>query len=79
VGRQVEVASNWCASESLGDCQCRCEQARPRRGDAPELMQEVHRNAQAMRIIQGSLSPEEYQKVQVDRMLETFGTFSKVT
>jgi hypothetical protein len=30
-----------------------------------ELMQEVHRNAQDMTIIKGSLSPEEYRKVQV--------------
>jgi hypothetical protein len=30
----------------------------------PEMMQEVHRNAQAMSIIKGSLSPGEYQKVQ---------------
>jgi hypothetical protein len=29
-----------------------------------EMMQEVHRNAQAVSIIKGSLCPEEYQKVQ---------------
>jgi hypothetical protein len=29
----------------------------------PEIMQEVHRNAQAVSIIKGSISPEEYQKV----------------
>jgi hypothetical protein len=30
----------------------------------PEMMQEVHRNAQAVRIMKGSLSPKEYRKVQ---------------
>jgi hypothetical protein len=30
----------------------------------PEMMQEVHHNAQAVSIIKGSLCPEEYQKVQ---------------
>ena len=30
----------------------------------PEMMQEVHRNAQDVTIIKGSLSPEEYRKVQ---------------
>jgi hypothetical protein len=30
----------------------------------PEMMQEVHRNAQTVSIIKGSLCPEEYQKVQ---------------
>jgi hypothetical protein len=30
----------------------------------PEIMQEVHRNAQAVSIIKGSLCPEEYRKVQ---------------
>jgi hypothetical protein len=30
----------------------------------PELMQEVHRNAQAVSVIKGSLGQEEYQKVQ---------------
>jgi hypothetical protein len=29
-----------------------------------EMMQEVHRNAQAVSIIKGSLCPEEYRKVQ---------------
>jgi hypothetical protein len=30
----------------------------------PEMMQDLHRNAQAASIIKGSLSPEEYRKVQ---------------
>jgi hypothetical protein len=30
----------------------------------PEMMQEVHHNAQVVSIIKGSLSPEEYKKVQ---------------
>jgi hypothetical protein len=30
----------------------------------PEMMQEVHRNAQAVRIMKGSVSPDEYRKVQ---------------
>jgi hypothetical protein len=29
-----------------------------------KIIQEVHRNAQAVSIIKGSLCPEEYQKVQ---------------
>jgi hypothetical protein len=39
---------------------------KPTQGEemTPELMHEVHRNAQAVSIIKGSLSPEEYQKVQ---------------
>jgi hypothetical protein len=40
---------------------------KPTQGEemTPEMMQEVHRNAQVMSIIKGSLCPEEYQKVQV--------------
>jgi hypothetical protein len=32
-------------------------------GMTPKMMQEVHRNAQAVSIIKGSLCPEEYRKV----------------
>jgi hypothetical protein len=41
-------------------------QYKPAQGEemTPEMMQEVHRNAQAMSIIKGSLCPEEYRKVQ---------------
>ena len=39
---------------------------KPAQGEemTPEMMQEVHRNAQAVSIIKGSLCPEEYRKVQ---------------
>jgi hypothetical protein len=39
---------------------------KPAQGEemTPEMMQEVHHNAQAVSIIKGSLSPEEYKKVQ---------------
>jgi hypothetical protein len=39
---------------------------KPTQGEemTPEMMQEVHRNAQAASIIKGSLCPEEYRKVQ---------------
>jgi hypothetical protein len=39
---------------------------KPAQGEemTPKMMQEVHRNAQAVSIIKGSLCPEEYQKVQ---------------
>jgi hypothetical protein len=38
---------------------------KPTQGEemTPEMMQEVHRSAQAVSIIKGSLSLEEYQKV----------------
>ena len=39
---------------------------KPAQGEemTPEMMQEVHRNAQTVSIIKGSLCPEEYLKVQ---------------
>jgi hypothetical protein len=52
---------------------------KPAQGEemTPEMMQEVHRNAQAVSIIKGSLCRKSTRKSKEERMLVTFGTFSK--